>query len=726
MRIPPLTLNRLGATGSFRAYWHVDRPRLVHTLKSVLALVLAMWICMRLELATPRTAMVTVVIVMMNQQSGMVIAKGIYRGLGILAGSLMGVILMAFFAQQPVAFLVTLAAWIGLCVWGASYYRNYQSYVFLLAGYSTAVAAVPVWNNPYGIFDSVVYSISEVAIGIACASLVSALVFPQRTTSALLSLGLQHCTDFVAFIRKVGSQEMVDTTYPDTDQLKLLSQRPILESLRSAAVFEDPEWRLKDRLLIDMNQDFLDALAGFHALQTRFAQVMSEGGVEHQLMQDVLNELRSIIPLPPRDQTLKLEQVSRFNDDLESFLASFPTRLTAHNGNLAVTLSKENRQFFAFAATLYFSIIDLCAYLQRFVALRQPVDNAMIRLVPKYHAGRILNATNHVVAQTAGLRAALAVVVVGSLWIASGWTAGSSAVIAVAIVTALFASAPKPQLASRQMLSGCLAGSVAAFLFSFFVLPHLEGFTLLALCAALVVAVGSYINTMAPFATFGLGFNVYFCFVSNITNPSGFEPAALLDTGFAFLAGMAVAVGIFSLVAPYGGEFITESYIRQIRRLVAREACHAPLDQRLLLRFESNMRDFTLQLTDQTSRHAELQQRLLKSTSAAFDIGWSVIRIRLDCAEINLASCGEWDALQSRWLEAVSQLFEHPSPSVNDCAIGLTGQLRERIGLPSNFDDSTPTLIRFRLWGLLDATAVSLAKRAPTPEPAASVRRGWE
>ncbi|MFP3561692.1 FUSC family protein, partial [Paraburkholderia sp. SIMBA_049] len=83
----------------------------------------------------PGTAMVSVVIVMMHQQSGMVIARGFYRGLGMVCGSLAGLVLIAWFAQQPLLFFIALAAWIGACVFGASYYRNFQSYGFVLTGY---------------------------------------------------------------------------------------------------------------------------------------------------------------------------------------------------------------------------------------------------------------------------------------------------------------------------------------------------------------------------------------------------------------------------------------------------------------------------------------------------------------------------------------------------------------------------------------------------------------
>src|SRR5262249_16891359 len=115
-----------------RQYWSEDYPRFRHVAKVAIASTLAMGLCMLLELRGPATAMVSCIVVMMFQQSGMVIARGFYRGLGVLGGSLAGLALVSLFSQASWMFLLVLASWIGLCVFGSSYFRNFQSYGFLL------------------------------------------------------------------------------------------------------------------------------------------------------------------------------------------------------------------------------------------------------------------------------------------------------------------------------------------------------------------------------------------------------------------------------------------------------------------------------------------------------------------------------------------------------------------------------------------------------------------
>jgi uncharacterized membrane protein YccC len=62
-------------TSALRAYWQADAGRWLHAAKTALAVLMATWLSMRLELSAPRTAMVSVVILMMHQHSGMVLAR---------------------------------------------------------------------------------------------------------------------------------------------------------------------------------------------------------------------------------------------------------------------------------------------------------------------------------------------------------------------------------------------------------------------------------------------------------------------------------------------------------------------------------------------------------------------------------------------------------------------------------------------------------------------------
>ncbi len=161
----------------FNGWARSDGVTWIYIGKVLIAAFLTYWLALRLELPQPRTAMITVFIVM-QPQSGQVFAKSFYRLLGTLAGSTMMVLLMALFAQNPVPFLGCLALWVGFCSAGAARYRNFRAYGFVLAGYTAAMIGLPALAHPEGAFMAELWRVLEIALGMLCETAVSAGVGP--------------------------------------------------------------------------------------------------------------------------------------------------------------------------------------------------------------------------------------------------------------------------------------------------------------------------------------------------------------------------------------------------------------------------------------------------------------------------------------------------------------------------------------------------------------------
>ena len=120
--------------------------------KALLAIFIGGWLAMRMDLQQPATTMMTVALVM-HPASGMVLAKSFYRAMGTLVGCGVAIALVGLFPQQRELLLVGMALWIGLCAAGASLYRNFMSYGFVLSGYTVAIVVLPVVQHPLGLFD---------------------------------------------------------------------------------------------------------------------------------------------------------------------------------------------------------------------------------------------------------------------------------------------------------------------------------------------------------------------------------------------------------------------------------------------------------------------------------------------------------------------------------------------------------------------------------------------
>ncbi|RDJ97965.1 hypothetical protein DLM46_35535 [Paraburkholderia lacunae] len=134
----------------------------LYVFKTILAALLALGVAMKLELPMPRTAMTTV-FVLMQPQSGMVLAKSLYRICGTIVGLLATLGLISLFGQAPELFLGATALCIGICTAGAARNRNFRTYGFVLAGYTAALIGIPSTR------------VTEVTIGILSSGAVSAL-----------------------------------------------------------------------------------------------------------------------------------------------------------------------------------------------------------------------------------------------------------------------------------------------------------------------------------------------------------------------------------------------------------------------------------------------------------------------------------------------------------------------------------------------------------------------
>ena len=180
--LPLRWLRSLEWRRGFFAWARTDGVTWVYIFKVLAAAFITLWLAMRLELPQPRTAMITVFIVM-QPQSGHVFAKSFYRVLGTLAGSAMMVALIAIFPQNTELFLPSLALWVGLCSAGAMRYRTFRAYGFVLAGYTAAMIGLPVLQHPDQAFMAAVWRVLEIALGILVSTFVSAAILPQSASA---------------------------------------------------------------------------------------------------------------------------------------------------------------------------------------------------------------------------------------------------------------------------------------------------------------------------------------------------------------------------------------------------------------------------------------------------------------------------------------------------------------------------------------------------------------
>ncbi|MGH8485545.1 MAG: FUSC family protein, partial [Pseudomonas sp.] len=262
----------------FFEWARTDGVTWVYIFKVLVAAFITLWLAMRLELPQPRTAMITVFIVM-QPQSGHVFAKSFWRLLGTLAGSSMMVALIAIFPQNTELFLPSLAIWVGLCSAGAMRYRTFQAYGFVLAGYTAAMVGLPALQHPDGAFMAAVWRVLEISLGILVSTLVSAAILPQSAGAAMRNALYQRFGVFAGFVTE-GLRGDSQRDCFESSNVRFIAEAVGLESLRNVTAFEDPHMRRRNGRLGRMNSEFMAITTRFNALHQLLERLRLRGPLQ--------------------------------------------------------------------------------------------------------------------------------------------------------------------------------------------------------------------------------------------------------------------------------------------------------------------------------------------------------------------------------------------------------------------------------------------------------------
>jgi uncharacterized membrane protein YccC len=152
--------------------------------KAFIASMLALTIALSLDLPRPYWAMAAVYVVS-SPLAGATASKALYRALGTLLGASAAVLLVPVFVNAPEMLCLVVALWTGSMLFISMLDRTARSYVFMLAGYTLPMIALPVVDSPSTVFDLALSRSEEIIIGIICASLVNTLLFPSSINPLL-------------------------------------------------------------------------------------------------------------------------------------------------------------------------------------------------------------------------------------------------------------------------------------------------------------------------------------------------------------------------------------------------------------------------------------------------------------------------------------------------------------------------------------------------------------
>lgn len=680
----------IAAIAGFRSAWrdwaNLDAPRIGYLTKVLIACLGAMWISMLFDLGQPRTAMVTVAIVMQSH-SGMVLAKSYYRLIGTVAGVFASIALVALFAQERIPFLISMAIWIGFCTAGSVILRNHQSYAFVLAGYTLCIVGLPAASHPDLAFYIAVDRVSEIMVGLFCATLVSELVFPKRIGSVMLDAARRRFRDFSAMFSSVSP---ADGGYRQA-LLNLMGDIFSLEAFRASSVLESDESRSYRLRLGRMNAEFMEATTTFNTLGELIRRQRNTG---LHATADALSGIHEKIgeALAPggtpasneRDAAAVAARLSALRADLDDALAS--ARQHADNDKI---------DFDVGADLLRRMVDELVSYARTYAALSRRRNDVQAPSLGIHF--------DPLAVALAGMRGAIMLLIMAAIWINTEWGSGIEAVTLGVVSSTLFATSPSPAHTIRQFLTGALMGAVFAYWTNFHLLVHAQGFIMLALAVSPGVALAAWLTTRPDRAVTGAGFFIVFLMHLGFGSAYSAAPASFMNDVIADLFAILLSGMLYGLIDIGGNRWTRRRTVRYLRNLVV-DACREPMPLRRE-RLEISARDL-VHRSGSIRRIADEEDRIVVEWLLfTLEVGHAVIALREHASQ---ASDGRLRAVVRNALETVAALFESPSDRNRMAAVQALDMASRGTGdeIEDAFRRKTRTLLHFLKGGIMDENSV--------------------
>jgi len=668
------------------------------SVKTFAASMLALYIALVFQLPRPYWAMASVYIVS-NPFVGATRSKALYRALGTALGAAAAIALVPPFVETPMLFSVIVATWTGTLLYLAISDRTARSYVFMLAGYTMPLIALPTVTDPTTVFDVAIARTEEITLGIVCASVVGSTILPSRLAPTLIERADAWFRDAAWYGRETLSGHIAGKALSACRQ-RLAATVNQLEFLLSQLSYDHthPEILARAEALRGRMQLFLPMMSAFAdpliALR-RDLQVWPEG--LDGLLGDAARWFDE--PLPTRAADMRDDAGDPTAESLRARVAALqPARegLVSWQG--------------ALLSNALWRLGQLIDVWQDCRALRALIAHEAGAWRPRYRHWR-LGGTERFYDRGMMLFSCLvpvsAILVACWLWVSSGWHDGAGAVTLAAVACCFFAALDDPAPMVFRFFLATAASVVFAGLYLFVALPKVHDFAMLVLLfSGPFILIGTLIPRPAfNIATMLVAVNT----ATFISVQSAYEADFLvfLNSNIAGVAGLLFAYLWTRITRPFGAELAARRLLRSSWSDVALSASPTPIaDQRNLT---SRMVDRLMQLIPRLAASDDHRHPSIES--------FRDLRIALNALDLRRSR----HKLDGDVPDAIDRVLAGVSDHYARCARASERQHAPQ-SLLTDIDDAVQRVAARGLAQTPPATAAD-AEAAPAPRALVSQRR---
>lgn len=607
---------------------------------------LALYISLAMDLPRPYWAAATVYICS-QPLSGATRSKAVYRVCGTLLGAIVSIAFVPNLVASPELLSFAISSWVAFCLFVSLLDRGPRSYVFILAGYTTALIGFPIVDAPEAIFDTAVARLEEIIVGIVCASVVSSVVFPSNVALVVAErLGTWLAdADFWSSEVLVGCDQRRTS---HAHRLRLASDASSLDNLSILLAFDTSNQRHAARALRMLRLRMLMLLPVLESLSDMMGELARDGTPLLPTVQALLDDIRRALVQGRDVSRTTMDALHRIVTDRDP---SFAPCATARDHLLASLLVRLEELI---------NIRQDCRHLHDQIS-----NGRTTKFVISYKPEAGIADVRHRDFGFAALSALAAFVCVGGvcwIWIATSWPEGGTAAMIAAVACCLFASQDDPVPTLRSFANWSALAAVNAVVYLFVILPRIQDFEILILAFAPTYIFFGLLATKRTTAVASIALSLWTATLMALQETYRADFAGVLNSGLALLTGIWYSALVFRLVRSTGAAWRINRLVQANRLTLAEAAEH---------RGRRDRAQFAALLLDRLGLLATL---LATSESAGHDpgadpltelrIGLAIIELRHARHDLPQSVVEKLDAM----LAAMSRHFR-TAPSVTDPAL---------------------------------------------------------
>ncbi len=510
----------------------------IFSLKTFIAAMLALAVALCFDLQNPYWAVGTVYIVS-HPLSGASTSKAVYRLLGTAIGGTMTVILLPNLVNSPEILTLAISLWMGTCLAIALLDRTPRSYVFMLAGYTTALTAFPIVASPETAFTYAAARVVEIAVAIVCAAVVSRVILPRHAGPVL-------ATRIDAWLKDGAALALgtLDGRYSDPGNAALIGRLSAdavdLHAFTTHVAYDTSGHRdmvglaraLQRRMiaLLPITSGLADVLATLSPLNTDTPTIT-------RLIDAVSAWLKRSQPLTTDQRQIFLQMMDEAESNTEG--RSPWEQLLVEN---LVARLRDLIQIWSDCLDLKADITSGSRHVLRWNRLGGSLDTQPMH---KDYGMAIYSA----------LVAMLSTCIATGVWIFTGWPQGSAAAMMAGVVCCLFAALDDPTPAIRGFITASLAAVVASFVLQFGIFPMVYSYWALAAALGFFLIPAGILMAKPKTMLLGLGFGVNLPNMLSLQGRLSLDLQTFLNSNTALIIGLVIACCTTALVRSVGAEW---------------------------------------------------------------------------------------------------------------------------------------------------------------------------